>query len=53
MKAATGFDSELIASGGGVFEIMVDGKKVFSKKTLGRFPRDGEVVELISGTRRA
>jgi len=30
-----------------VFEITVDGKKVFSKKALGRFPQDGEVLELI------
>ena len=37
----------MIASGGGVYEIMVDGKLVFSKKSLGRFPEDGEVVRLI------
>jgi selT/selW/selH-like putative selenoprotein len=30
-----------------VFEIIVDGKKLFSKKALGRFPQDGEVLELI------
>jgi selenoprotein W-related protein len=53
LKTETGADSELIASGGGVFEIVVDGKKVFSKKALGRFPRDGEIVELIGGTRPA
>jgi len=53
LKTVTGVDSELIASGGGAFEIMVDGTKVFSKKALGRFPRDGEIVELIGGTRPA
>ena len=37
----------MIASSGGVFEITVDGKKVYSKKALGRFPMDGEVLELI------
>jgi len=37
----------MIASSGGVFEISVDGKKIFSKKALGRFPEDGEVQELI------
>jgi selenoprotein W-related protein len=37
----------LIAGSGGVFEIIVDGKKLFSKKALGRFPQDGEVLELI------
>ena len=42
-------ESELIASGGGVFEISVDDKLVFSKQSLGRFPDDGEVVNLIRG----
>jgi selenoprotein W-related protein len=40
-------DSELIASSGGVFEITVDGKKVYSKKALGRFPEDGEILRLL------
>jgi len=39
--------SELIASGGGVFEVTVDGRKVFSKRSSGRFPDDGEVEKLI------
>jgi selT/selW/selH-like putative selenoprotein len=30
-----------------VFEITVDGTKIFSKKALGRFPEEGEVLELI------
>jgi selenoprotein W-related protein len=40
-------DAELIGGSGGVFEISVDGRKVFSKKALGRFPTEGEVVGLI------
>jgi selT/selW/selH-like putative selenoprotein len=32
-----------------VFEVVVDGKLVFSKKSLGRFPDDGEVSEIIRG----
>jgi selT/selW/selH-like putative selenoprotein len=31
-------------SGGGVFEITVDGRLAFSKKALGRFPTEQEVV---------
>jgi selenoprotein W-related protein len=38
---------ELIAGSGGVYEITVDGKTVFSKKQLGRFPDEGEIVVLI------
>ena len=48
-----GAECELIASGGGVFEIVVDGKKLFSKKALGRFPETGEIVELLGGARPA
>jgi len=40
-------DSELTAGSGGVFEITVDGTKVFSKKALGRFPEAGEILGLI------
>ena len=42
-----GVDSELIASHGGVFEVTVDGDLMFSKKSLGRFPDDGEILGLI------
>jgi selT/selW/selH-like putative selenoprotein len=31
-------------SGGGVFEIKVNGQLAFSKKAAGRFPTDGEIV---------
>jgi selenoprotein W-related protein len=35
---------KLIESSGGVFEVEVDGRKVFSKKALGRHPQPGEVL---------
>jgi selenoprotein W-related protein len=38
----------LTASGGGVFEVVVDGALVFSKKALGRHPQPGEVIQLIA-----
>jgi selenoprotein W-related protein len=47
LESALGASCELVASGGGVFEITVDGKTVFSKRSLGRFPDEGEIVELI------
>jgi selT/selW/selH-like putative selenoprotein len=31
-------------SGGGVFEITVDGRLAYSKKATGRFPTDEEVL---------
>jgi selenoprotein W-related protein len=37
---------ELVESSGGVFEITRDGKLLFSKKQLGRFPYDKEIDAL-------
>jgi len=36
-----------VAGSGGVYEITVDGETVFSKKTSGRFPEDGEIIALM------
>ena len=44
-----GFDSELIESGGCVFEIKANGHLIFSKKKLNRFPEEGEIKDLIEG----
>ena len=40
-------DISLISSGGGVFEISINGDLIFSKKALNRFPEDGEIKKLI------
>ena len=42
-----GADIELLASEGGVFEVVVDGDIIYSKKELNRFPEDGEVEGLL------
>ena len=39
-------DVDLVETGGGVFEISVDGALVFSKKKEGRFPSEQELTEL-------
>jgi selenoprotein W-related protein len=44
-----GINSELIESGGGVFEIKANGHLIFSKKQLGRFPNQGEIIKFIEG----
>lgn len=38
---------ELLPSGGGVFEVTVDGKKIYSKKETGEFPKDAAIVKKI------
>ena len=40
-------DISLISSGGGVFEVVLDEKLLFSKKALNRFPEQGEIEQLI------
>jgi len=44
-----GADVELVPGVGGVFEITIDGKLLFSKKQTGRFPTDEEVDALGAG----
>ena len=38
---------ELVESSGGVFEVTVDDRLVFSKKALGRHAEPGEITRLI------
>ena len=40
-------DIEIIEGSGGIFEVDLNGNNVFSKKELGRFPRENEVIDLI------
>jgi selT/selW/selH-like putative selenoprotein len=38
-------DVVLIKSGGGAFEVEADGRLLFSKKILGRFPDNDEILD--------
>ena len=44
LKREFDVDAELIKGSGGVFDVTVDGKLVFSKYRNGDFPKPGEVV---------
>lgn len=48
LTAGFGASVELVKSGGGVFEVTVDDRLVFSKKSLGRFPEPGELEGLVA-----
>ena len=39
-----GIELELVPSGGGVFEVDVDGQRIHSKKKTGRFPDPARIV---------
>ena len=45
--AAEGFDAGAIPGGKGQYDVLADGRPVFSKQELGRFPEDGEVLSLL------
>ena len=52
-EAFPGVAVKMVPASGGVFEVAVDGKLIFSKKSLGRHANPGEVVDLIKGGSRA
>lgn len=39
---------ELIASGGGVFEVVADGRLIHSKKATGSFPSEKAVLDALA-----
>jgi selT/selW/selH-like putative selenoprotein len=43
-RSVPGTQVELRRSGGGVFEITVNGRLAYSEKATGRFPTDEEVL---------
>lgn len=47
IKEKYGVSPRLIESGGGVFEVCVDGDLIFSKKELDRFPEHSEIFEVL------
>jgi selenoprotein W-related protein len=40
---------EIFPSSGGVFEIVVDEKLIYSKKTTGGFPSEEAILEMLRG----
>ena len=44
IKEELSLSAELIKSGGGVYEIAVNGELIFSKKRTGIFPDDDDII---------
>ena len=44
IREASGVEPELIEGGGGIFDVTVDGERIFSKRDVGRFPERGEIA---------
>ncbi len=47
IRTKTGLDPELTPGSGGIFDIKLNGETVFSKHEVGRFPKDGEISNLL------
>jgi len=48
IKKKLGADTDLIQGGKGVFKVWQDGRLLFSKKEVGRFPKPQEIFEKVS-----
>lgn len=45
MREAFGVEAELVRGGGGVFDVEVDGRVVYSKHECGAFPDESALIE--------
>jgi selenoprotein W-related protein len=43
-------NAKLVKGSGGIFDVVADGKKVFSKHETGRFPEPDEIVAMLRKT---
>lgn len=50
MEKGLGIESEFVEFSGDVFEVEYGGKLLFSKRHVGRFPKKGEIQDLIKRT---
>ena len=48
MKSTFGEQADITAGKSGQFDVIVNGRLVFSKSSTGRFPVDGEVEEIFA-----
>jgi selenoprotein W-related protein len=50
IKEETGVEASLIKGSNGVFDVVVDGKLIYSKHQTGRFPEPDEVIDRLPHT---
>lgn len=49
IRQAHGLETELIEGAGGIFDIRVDDKLIYSKHQTGRFPEHDEILTQLAG----
>jgi selT/selW/selH-like putative selenoprotein len=45
-------DVDVVRGSGGIFDVVIDGEKVFSKHTEGRFPKNEEILTEIANRKK-
>lgn len=49
IERETGTQSELVGGDNGIFDVEIDGRRVFSKHETGRFPEHEEILAELRG----
>jgi selenoprotein W-related protein len=47
LQQSLGIEATLVPGSGGIFDVIVDGKLIFSKYDSGRYPNPGEITSLL------
>jgi selT/selW/selH-like putative selenoprotein len=47
IQQSMGVESELVKGGGGIFDVEVDGRRIYCKDDTGRFPTHEEIITQI------
>jgi len=53
IREQRGIETQLTKGSGGQFEVVLDGRLLFSKKQAGRFPDNAEILDQIPNARTA
>ena len=51
IKQKYGLTAELVEGAGGIFEVYIDGRTVYTNQTTYRFPTDEEIFEQIDAVK--
>ncbi len=46
-------ESQVVRGSGGIFEVSVDNKRIFSKHEEGRFPTEKEILDKLRGMQKS
>jgi len=53
IKKQMGIDSQVVRGSGGIFDVSVENKRIFSKHEEGRFPTEKEIIDKLRGMQKS